>query len=175
MSKQKQIEFLKLYEPVHDRFERFCRARVYGEMSYKDLINETLLVVFQKFHEIRDKNSFLSFLIGTSLRILANSNRKKKSSTDLYESQGVSAIDYNAQTDKDAEVFMLYKALAHLKEDQRECLILFEISGLTIKEIAVIQDTSESNVKQRLRRGREHLKQVLCFESKHKTGEVYEI
>ena len=49
--KKKQEKFLQLYEPIHDRFERFCRARVYGkscEMEYSDLINETLLVAFEK-------------------------------------------------------------------------------------------------------------------------------
>lgn len=173
MSKSKQKQFLQIYEPVHDRFERFCRARVYGDMDYKDLINETLLLAFQKFDELRDNKAFLSFLFSIAVRILANNKRKKKESSDLFENGSQHYTDVNAQTDADAEVFMLHKALAHLNEDQRESIILFEISGMTIKEIAEIQETSESNIKQRLRRGREKLRQVLSFESEYKRGEIH--
>ncbi len=172
MSKNKQKEFLQIYEPVHDRFERFCRARVYGDMDFKDLMNETLLLAFQKFDELRDKKAFLSFLFSISVRILANNGRKKKENSDLFETKSQNYSDSNSDTSADAEVFMLHKALSHLNEDQRESIILFEISGMSIKEIALIQETSESNVKQRLRRGRDRLLKILSFESEYKIGEI---
>ena len=169
----KQREFLKIYEPVHDRFERFCRARVYGDMDFKDLMNETLLVAFEKFDGLKSKDSFLSFLFGIAVRILANNNRKKKENSDLFETESLNLSD-QSKADADAEVYMLHQALRHLSEEQRESIILFEISGIPIKEIAVIQETSESNVKQRLRRGREKLCKVLSFESEYKRGEIHQ-
>ena len=62
MIKRKQKKFLKYYEPIHDRFERFCRALVYGEMEGSDLMNETLLVAFEKFDKVNSEESFFSFL-----------------------------------------------------------------------------------------------------------------
>ncbi len=161
MSKKKQKEFLALYEPVHERFERFCRARVYGDMEYTDLINETLLRAYQKFETLKSKEAFLSFLFSISVRVLANTKRKKKEEYHNFNDEAIRVEDVNSNTDKNAEVFMLYKALAQLQEDQRESIILFEISGFSIKEIAAIQDTSESSVKQRLRRGRLKLRELL--------------
>ena len=67
MSKAKQQEFLDLYEPIHDRFERFCKARVYGNMEFQDLVNETLLVAFDKFETLKSKKAFLGFLRTASL------------------------------------------------------------------------------------------------------------
>lgn len=61
MSKAKQQEFLELYEPIHDRFERFCKARLCGNMEFQDLVNETLLVAFSKFETIRSKDAFWDF------------------------------------------------------------------------------------------------------------------
>ena len=166
----KQREFLELYEPIHDRFERFCRARVYGNMEFRDLINETLLVAFEKFDTLKSEEAFLSFLFGISVRILSNNNQKKKERI-LNEADNVKFIsDESSETHIDAEIHFLYKALAQLNEDQRECIILFEISGFSIKEITEIQNASESAVKQRLRRGRERLGQILTFESSYKTG-----
>ena len=76
--RKKQKEFLELYEPIHDDFERFCRARVYGDMDFRDLMNETLLRAYQKFEELRSKEAFFSYLLSISVRILANNKRKRK-------------------------------------------------------------------------------------------------
>ena len=171
MSDKKQIEFLKLYEPVHERFEKFCRARVYGEMEYSDLMNETLLIAFSKLDDLKSKTSFLSFLFGVSIRLLANQNRKSKGKEKIDVNEVV-ITDLNANTDENADVTMLYEALSLLPSDQKESLILFEIVGYSIKEIMAVQNSSESAIKQRLKRGRVKLTEILTFESKYKRGEV---
>lgn len=172
MTKSKQEQFLGLYEPIHDRFERFCRARVFGDMDYRDLMNETLLVAFDKFDSLRSKEAFLSFLFGISVRIIGNHHQKRRTER-FSESEAIKNIsDLNANSQKDADVYFLHEAMSQLKEDQRECLILFEISGFSIKEIMEIQQSSESAVKQRLKRGREKLLEILTYESILKTGEV---
>lgn len=161
---KKQTHFLKLYEPIHNRFERFCRARVYGSMEYKDLMNESLLIAFEKLDSLKSEKAFLSFLIGISIRVLANYNKKKKEDS-ITKTEQLNLIDNNTKTDKDAEIYMLHKALNELPETQKEALILFEISGFSIKEVAKIQEASESAIKQRLKRGREKLTEILTFES----------
>ena len=60
-----------------------------------------------------------------------------------------------------------------LPEEQKEAVILFEISGFSIKEICEIQQAGESAVKQRLKRGRQKLTEILTFESEFKTGRAY--
>ncbi len=170
MTKSKQEIFLELYEPIHDRFECFCRARVYGNMEYGDLINETLLVAFEKLNTLKSKGAFLGFLFGISVRILSN-NKKKFSESHLHTDQNHSdKIRSQNNTELDAEIHFLYKALSELSEDQRECLILFEISGFKIKEIAKIQNVKEDAVKQRLKRGRKRLSEIMTFESELKIG-----
>ena len=172
MSESKQNDFLKLYEPVHDRFERFCRARVYGDMEFRDLINETLLVAYEKFDTLKSNEAFLAFLFGISVRLLANNKRKRKEASVPSQEELDRHRDSNAATESDTEVYLLHKALAMLPEAQRECLILFEISGFSIKEIAAMQTASESAVKQRLKRGRDRLAEILTFESSNKTGDL---
>jgi RNA polymerase sigma-70 factor (ECF subfamily) len=168
---EQQDYFLKLYEPIHDRFEHFCRARVYGNMDYEDLMNETLLIAFQKINTLKSEPAFLSFLIGISIRILANHHKKKKE--DLIEEfEYLNIEDVNENSSKDAEVYLLYKALSLLPDNQKECIILFEISGFSIKEIMEIQQSLEPAIKQRLKRARAKLLELLSFESKYKTTEV---
>jgi len=160
MIKRKQKKFLKYYEPIHDRFERFCRARVYGEMEGSDLMNETLLVAFEKFDKVNSEEAFFSFLCGIAVRLLSNENKRQKLA-DLSIEKQVKVIDINDRTELKTEVRLLHEALAKLPEIQKEALILFEISGFSIIEIAEMQESSPDAVKQRLKRGREKLKSLL--------------
>jgi len=140
-------------------------------MEYQDLMNDTLLVAYQKMATLKSEKAFLSFLIGISVRILANHHKKKKEDS-IADPISFDLIDVNANAERDAEVFMLHKALALLPDDLRESIILFEISGFSIKEIMEVQGVSESAVKQRLKRGRAKLIEILTFESDYKSKEV---
>jgi len=167
--KSKQDVFLELYEPIHDRFERFCRARVYGTMEHSDLMNDTLLIAFKKMETLQSKDAFLSFLFGICVRVLSNHNQKIREER-FSNDDNSSIMDQSQNTDLDTDIHYLYKSLGQLSDDQRESIILFEISGFSIKEIATIQNASEDAVKQRLKRGREKLTRIMTFESIRKTG-----
>lgn len=150
---------MSLYKPVHARFERFCKARVYGEMDFKDLMQETVVVAFEKFDELKNKDTFLHFLFGISIRVLSNSNRKIKEEqwSESFENRSGNMLE----VEKQLEVEDLYKALGKLPDNQREALILFEISGFSIKEISALQQAGEDAVKKRLSRGRQELARLL--------------
>ena len=140
MSEDKKIAFMKLYEPVHPQFERFCKARVYGQLDFKDLMHDTIIIAFNKLHEINDEKAFLHYLFGTAIR----------EKTDI---------------EKNIELEHLKMALSRLPDDQRETLLLFEIAGFSIKEISSLQQIGESAVKQRLSRGRQNLLVILSPKS----------
>jgi len=170
----KQERFLKLYEPIHDRFERFCRARLYGHssfMEHSDLMNDSLLIAYDKFESLESEKAFLSFLFGIAIRILSNHQKKKKEERFISDNHMV-MVASSSVSDLNAELHFLYEALNQLNLEQRESIILFEISGFSIKEIAVLHQTSESSVKQRLKRGREKLANILADNSINKEKEV---
>ena len=154
----KQEQFLQLYEPVHRSFERYCRSRSFGT-DYRDLMNETLLVAFEKADKLENERAFFSFLCGIARNIVGNQLRKKKTVSltpdDLKNFHG------SIQNEEQLDIQILYKALALLPDEQEEALVLFEISGFSIREIAEIQQAGESAVKQRLKRGRERLAELL--------------
>ena len=168
--KSKQNLFLELYEPIHDRFERFCRARVYGDMEYSDLMNDTLLIAYEKIETLKSKDAFLSFLFGICVRVLGSKNQKKREERFSSDQQEALIQENSANGELHTDVQHLYELLTKLSDDQRESIILFEISGFSIKEIAEIQDASIDAVKQRLKRGRDKLSKLMNFESSFKTG-----
>jgi RNA polymerase sigma-70 factor (ECF subfamily) len=129
-------------------------------MEGSDLMNETLLVAFEKFDKVNSEEAFFSFLCGIAVRLLSNENKRQKLA-DLSIEKQVKVIDINDRTELKTEVRLLHEALAKLPEIQKEALILFEISGFSIIEIAEMQESSPDAVKQRLKRGREKLKSLL--------------
>ena len=141
MSRERKKIFIGLYNPIHSRFERFCKARVYGEMDYKDLMHDTIVIAFQKFDLNVEHKTFLSFLFGISIRVLANNKRRdvKKTTHQIYLAQ--KDISYDQGFEKE-EIEHLYTALNLLSEIQKECLILFEIVGYSLKEIAELHRTN---------------------------------
>lgn len=157
MSRKKK-EFMQLFGPVHARFERFCKARAYGEMDFRDLMQETVRIAFEKFDTLKEKGAFLHFLFGISIRVLSNAARKNR------EQRLPEKFDYahnERSAEKQLEIRELYEALGKLPAIQREALILFEISGFSIREIAELQQSGESAVKQRLVRGRQALSEIM--------------
>jgi RNA polymerase sigma-70 factor (ECF subfamily) len=158
MEPTKQERFMQVYAPVHDRLQRYCKTRTYGKFHIEDLMQDTLLIAFDKFESLKSKDAFLHFLFGTAARLLANHQKKKKPEyvdnfSDKFEYIKSNEIDI----EKQLEIDFLYEQLEKLDSVTRECIILFEVSGFSIKEIMVILNLGESAVKQRLSRGRKQL------------------
>ena len=160
MNDKKQQHFLQLYEPVHARFERFCRARAFGQMDFRDLMHDSLLIAFQKFETLKSEKAFLSFLFGICIRVVSNQQKKKREVFHI-EQEALHNIPGESRSDVKAEIYLLHQALARLPDEQKESIILYEISGFSVKEIAALHEVSESAVKKRLERGRKKLAQIL--------------
>lgn len=160
MSKQKQRAFLVLFEPVRADLSRFVMAMANSSFDAKDIINETLLIAYENFEQIKEPKAFKSYLFTISNRIYKNGlmrNGRIDYKSELNENQLVTSnmgeIDLDVQT--------LYMSLELLPEEQKEAIVLFEISGFKISEIAEMQDSTESAVKSRLKRGREKLTEII--------------
>ena len=153
---------MQLYAPVHDRFERYCKTRAFGEFHFKDIMHDTLIVAFEKFETLKSQEAFLYYLFGTAARILSNQRKKMRPVyTDNLNSHDFQLSTAETPVELQIEIQHLYQQLDKLDPDTRDCIILFEISGFSIKEIMTIQNAGESAVKQRLSRGRKQLMELM--------------
>lgn len=166
MVNKKQSAFLELYEPVHERFEKYCRASAYGGYPYEDLMNDCLLKAYDKLDTLKDKEAFLSFLIGISRRLLANASRKMRPEP-MMDTLNPATI---GKAERSTKVQFLHWCLSQLPEPMKEALVLFEIVGFSTKEIATSLEISEASVKKRLSRGRQKLKEVVTKEMENEKG-----
>lgn len=157
MNAQSKQEFIELYKEAHEPLARFCMVKSYGVMDSKDLLSETVLAAMEGFDKLRNKKAFLSYLFTIASNKVNAALRRRKFSGPYEEEKAFAQVDTNGASDASFDISILYEALNELPEPQKEAVILFEISGFSIKEIMEIQNSGESAVKQRIRRGREKL------------------
>jgi RNA polymerase sigma-70 factor (ECF subfamily) len=161
MAEVQHEEFLKLYQPIHSRFVKYCSNHAYGLMETEDLVQEAVLSTLQRFHLIREKEKLLGYLFATANNIVRNHIRRKKFSGKLseYGFSKIEASGVDAETAMD--IHHLHLALNKLPVKDKEAILLFEISGFSIEEIAVIQESSAGATKTRLSRAREKLRGLM--------------
>lgn len=151
---------MALYEPVHEPLLRYCEALSRNPDTAKELVSEVVLEAFENLHKLRKEEAFPGFLFGIARNKMHRRYRKAGRETGfipaLHERQ-----DGAAGPEMKAEVSLLYDALNQLPDKTRDALILFEVSGFSLKEIQDIQGGSLSGVKVRLKRGREKLQNLL--------------
>ena len=126
---------MRLYEPLHDLFARFCQASLGNNTYAKDLISETILVAYENLHTLRQPDAFLYFLFGIASRLIKKKARRGKFWGLFKEHESMQVRDPNLSAEAAADIEILYRALNRLPEAQKQALILFEIAGFTLKEI----------------------------------------
>ncbi len=156
--KNKQTDFMQAYQPIHDNFVRFCKARAHNVMSFEDLVNETILKTYENWENLTKKEALLYFLFTTASNIVRNGIRKKKEGSLTGDEKNLVVSN---TVEKDLQIAYLYEQLDRLSDQKKEALILFEISGFSIREIAKIQESSEGAVKVMLSRARNELKELM--------------
>lgn len=155
-----QQRFLELYEPNHSKLLRYCESILKDPVDAKDLVSETVLVAYEQMDKLQKEASFNYFLFGIARNLIRRQQRRKKF-WGIFNTEQAEKLPAQKSVELNDDVQLLYQALDKLSPEQKEALILFELSGYNIKEIAEIQNATISNVKARLARGRKKLSKIL--------------
>lgn len=158
--------FEQMMIPLWNQLARYCNTVAGDHDTARDLMSETMLLAFQSFHQLRDPAAFKSYLFKIAVRVNQDWSKRAKRNTPLTSELAVHLENTTLKTDgfepeRALAVSELYSALGTLPEKQREAVILFEVSGLSLTEIRDIQGGSLSGVKSRIARGREELAKKL--------------
>jgi RNA polymerase sigma-70 factor, ECF subfamily len=153
--------FMVLYEPVHLSFQRFCRARTNSADDAKELIAETILKAYEGIHRLRDEKAFLAFLFGIASRIMKKQYRRQKFWGFFDYGKSSTIEDKGPTPEEGLDVQFLYDAIKKLPCKYQEVVVLHFISGLSLQEVAVIQESTLSAVKLRALRGKIKLRKLL--------------
>lgn len=158
----KQAAFMRAYQGCHEAFTRYCSAMAHARMDAEDLMQDVLLSAFHHFHRIEKPNELLHYLLRAARNRAISNWRVSRRTADVEERQMARLHAQGVSAETLLDVQFLYRALDKLPADQREALLLFEVTGLPMAEIALVQNSSEGAVKTRVSRARSALRELLA-------------
>ena len=128
--------FWELLEPEHKRAEGFCRKLCGSRDDGDDLYQEALLAAYQGIESLRDKLAFKSWLyriIITRHRNMVRQPWWKRRTTLTAKQADTKSFDPSEQFSSRR---WLKRAFEALKTEERALIVLFEIEGWSVAELA---------------------------------------
>lgn len=154
-------ELFGLLAPIHDDVQLFARRIARSSAEGDDVFQEAVLLAARKLGGLRERSRFRSWMYSVVVSVHRTRCRRAfwtrwVASEDAHHD--AVGDDGSRWADERASECRAAAALATLSPPQREAIVLFELHGYAIDEIAEIQATSVSSVKSRLVRGRDRLR-----------------
>ncbi len=155
---------IALLAPIHDRVRRTARWLAQDPTEGDDLFQETVLRAYRKLPGLRDPERFRAWFHAVLWSVHRRRSRRafwrRFLSLESEMARGFSpATDSTAdEAQRHWRAERVSRALATLPAVQREAVVLFELEGYSVDEIAALQGVSTSAVKSRLQRGRDRLR-----------------
>ncbi|MBL0127262.1 MAG: sigma-70 family RNA polymerase sigma factor [Flavobacteriales bacterium] len=172
MSSTKQTEFMQAYAKCHAPFLRYCSVLAYGKMEVEDLVQDVLLAAFTHWEGIAKKDDLLFYLMRAARNRAISEWRVKRRSEALCDKHATRLRARGATAEMLVDVRIVYDALEQLPTTQREALVLFEIAGLPMADIAAIQKSSAGSVKTTVSRARARVRAILSGRARSVHTEV---
>jgi len=155
-----------LLGPIHARLAGMARRLAGSRTDGDDLFQEAVLRALRALPSLRDPSRFAPWFGAIVLSVHRNRARrsfwKRFLPLDAERPTWSEPIGANGslwQVERE-QAERMSRALARLPAVQREAVVLFEIEGFGIEEIAAMQHVSVSAVKSRLARGRTRLRRI---------------
>lgn len=139
---------------------RFCAVQTGSASDGEDLLQETFIEAWGSLDSWRGEASLKSWLYGIARNLCASHLRKKDRRRGLFQwffgwgeedNAHMRASDDLLETTESQR--MLSEAVGRLKTAQREAVLLFYMSGLSMLEISEVLDISPANARKRVSLG----------------------
>lgn len=172
-----QTTFAKVLQPHYNDALQYCRALCakWTPSEAEDVLHQALLKATIHYDRLENRDKFKAWLFQIITRTFYSAIRKSfwKRFISLdhdYEGEKFPPVYHYEENHEDR--MLLHDALANLPAKQRAAILLFELGGFSIEEIASIQrDKSISAVKSRLSRARQKLK-LYIMQAETSQGQV---
>jgi RNA polymerase sigma-70 factor, ECF subfamily len=149
--------FERLIEPIHNSALAFARSISRSRADGDDLFQEAIVRALDRVDQLRDDAAFRYWLYRVIVSVHRNRCRKEFWRRLIPLGGDERAPDRPVDDSLGANG-RARLALASLPAAQREAIVLFEIEGWQVEEIADLSGTSISAIKSRLARGRARLR-----------------
>lgn len=149
---------LELLAPVHGELRALARRIARSPDDGDDLFQEAAIRALRKIGDLRDDDRFRGWF--TRILLSVHRSRSRRAFWRRFVSLDAAepGLQPRVQPPAPGDSARAFRALATLPAVQREAVVLFDLEGRGVDEIAALQHVSVSAVKSRLSRGRDRLR-----------------
>jgi RNA polymerase sigma-70 factor (ECF subfamily) len=149
-----------LLAPIHDQARATAHRLSGSSTEGDDLFHEAVLRAMDKLKGLREPERFPGWFYMVMISVHRNRSRRGFWRRWFRLEDAVEPVGQDGQTweDERHRAARVSRALAGLPAEQREAIVLFELDGFSIEEVAALQAGSVAAVKSRLSRGRAALR-----------------
>ena len=157
--------FLDALRPHYDDALRYCRALCasWSPGEAEDVFQSALLRALEQHRRLRDPGQFRAWFFRILTRTFYSAVRRHRVRRvlPLPTEREAEALGLYAEADAPGEAADLLAVLGRLHPKERAALLLYEVAGFSVADVARIQgDRSPSAVKSRLSRARARARAV---------------
>jgi RNA polymerase sigma-70 factor (ECF subfamily) len=155
-----------LYERYADKVYRRCISFVKEASIAEDLTHDIFIKVYLNLGRFKQKSKFSTWLYSITYNFCVDYVRKKQKDNvvDMEDKEGeIAGRDIDTADDLDhIALDRLTELLEQLKPEDKLILLMKYRDDMSIKDIQIAFDISESAVKMRVKRAKEKLKSLYC-------------
>jgi RNA polymerase sigma factor (sigma-70 family) len=156
----RDARFTILYDVYYHRILGYAQRRT-GRDDAVDIVAETFAIAWRRLDDVPRGEQSLYWLYATARRVLANHRRAERRRADL-----ISAIEGESLAGSSPppriESRRVAPALARLREDERELLLLVAWEGLDASAVAAVLRCSPNAARIRIHRARRRFADALA-------------
>jgi len=162
MNKVQQREVTEqIWRELSSRLRQFVQSRIKSTADADDVLQSVFLNIHSKLDTLCKEDRIESWVFQITRNTIADHFRKKRA-VQLDSETAIEDSDHTVPGNVTAELSeCLVKMIDSLPGDQRRALSMYELEGLSQKDIANRVSISLSGTKSRIQRGRKSLKEML--------------
>lgn len=171
---KKEVTFNKIVAENADRIKRICRYYNSNLHDQEDMFQEVLVNIWKSLENFRGESAISTWIyriaVNTSLSFNGNNYKQMELIVDANNQNLNTVLDeeslYSSKIEEDK--FNRLQAELNVLSVIDKALMSLMLEGLTMKEIANVIGITESNVKVKIHRIKEQLKNRLggCYDEK---------
>lgn len=158
LKKGKEAAYEQLVQTYGNRLLRTCYLILKDREEAEDVVQETLIKVFQKIGTFKGKSGLYTWIYVIALNLSRDKIRKKQDPL-TFEDEWIGTDAVDDQVEKNFDRALLRAELLQMNVLYREVLVLFYFEEFSIKEIANLLNEKEGTIKSKLSRGRNILRE----------------
>lgn len=149
------MQFEALYDKYAHKLYRLALVNVQNTTDAEDIVHDVFIKYFENLPDFKDKHHEEGWFVQVTVNACRDFSRKKA------HRNHDNIDDMHHLKSEEKEDSSIMHSLSLVPERYRTVLVLHYLEGYSVAEVGKMTGLSQSAVKMRLSRGREHLKNIM--------------